>query len=278
MDRDHKLRFHFFHIGDQVITTSLPENYFTATGRRVVVTDDRMWVFKHNPYVNLSSNDSSLPILDVIPDARLRPQVQNYITRTDSLIVGSQSEYMWMSMGFAREQLTLRHPRLYLYEDAPIIANKIVVHTTGSDRRRDGEVAIRTTSGEDAVRVMSDEVIAQILQNYTGWQIVQVGALDDKPLGGNSIDRRGAYDYWQTAKEIATSARFIGVASGPMHIANCYPRVETRVVLMEFPKETLLRFAPGDVRNWLFSWFDPSNMFFNRTPYDIGTTYSYRKI
>jgi len=183
-----------------------------------------------------------------------------------------------MCLNFGLEQVKLRHPRLYIYEDERIVPDKIVVHTSGSDRTRDGEPAIRHQSGEDSERYMSDEVIAAILDNYRDYRIVQVGAATDKPLGGNSIDQRGQYDYWGTAKEIASSAKFIGVNSGPMHIANCYPRVEKRIVLMEFAAKTLETYRPGDVRNWLFSWIDPTNTYFNKFDYDLGLTYSYKKI
>ncbi|MDP5007543.1 MAG: hypothetical protein NWQ13_00720, partial [Glaciimonas sp.] len=143
---------------------------------------------------------------------------------------------------------------------------------------RDNEQAVRYTSGEDAVRIMSDEVIASIHNNYQDYELVQIGALSDKPLGGDSIDMRGQHDYWTLAKEIASSAKFIGVNSGPMHIASCYPRVEKRIIMMEFPKETLSTFRPGDVRNCLFSWVDPSNVFFNKFNFDVGVTYSHVKI
>jgi len=273
-----KLHFNFFHIGDQIIITSIPENYFNATGDKVIIDDERIWSLKYNPYVIFKKPEEVVahPVLDLVPDCRIPSQAKNYASVTNSLIASSQAEYMCLSLGLKRT--TLRHPRLYIYEDETIIPNKIVVHTTGSDRTRDKEVAIRTYAGEDALRIMSDEVIDVILKNYKDWQIVQVGGKEDKPLGGHSIDRRGQYDYWQTAKEIATSSRFIGVSSGPWHIANCYPRVDKRIVFMEFPESTLLTYKPGDVRNFLFSWFDPTSTFFNRFQCDVGLTYAYSKI
>ena len=276
----HLLRFHFFHIGDQIATTSIPENYFHETHDKLVIANDRIWAFKHNPYVVVITPEEAqaYPPIDAVPDCRVKEQVQNYIKITNSLAACSQAEYMGVSLGLSRKNIKLRHPRLYIYEDEKIVPNKLVVHTTGSDRTRDNEIAIRTSSGEDDVRIMSDAVIETILKNYDEWQIVQVGSHDDKPVGGHCIDRRGQYDYWQTAKEISTAARFIGVNSGPMHIANCYPRVEKRIVLMEFPKTTLLEYKPGDVRNWLFSWLDPKNTFFTKFDYDVGLAYSFKNL
>jgi hypothetical protein len=195
---------------------------------------------------------------------------------TNSITASSQAEYMCLNLGF--KDVTLRHPRLYCHEDSRIAPDKVVVHTTGADRTRDNDAPIRTACGEDALRTMSDDVIASILKNYADWQVIQVGCECDKPLGGHSIDLRGKTDYWETAREIASAARLSASISGPMHIANCYPRVDKRIVLMEFPKQTLLKYRPGDLRNWLFSWFNPASTFFNRFNFDVGLTYSHAKL
>lgn len=273
----YKLKFNFHHIGDQVCTTAIPENVYNVTGKKCVITDKKIWAFEHNPYVHFLEKEDAigLPEISLIPDCRVPEQAKNFHDQMKTIIAGSQTEYMCVSMGF--NDVRLRHPRLYIHENTKIIPNKITVHTTGSDRTRDNEPQIRTTSGEDDVRVMNDEVINSILTNYEDYDIIQVGGKDDKPLGGKSIDMRGA-PLFDTAKEIASSARFIGVNSGMMHIANCYPRVDKRIVLMEFPKQTLMTFKPCDIRNWLFSWIDISHTFFNKFNDDVGLTYAYTKI
>jgi hypothetical protein len=274
----YKLKFNFFHIGDQIATTSIPENIFHATGKKSIITQSQIWAFRHNPYVVFMSETEAAgyPEINLIPDCRVQQQAQHYFDTMSNMVVGSQTEYMCVNFGVSDP--VLRHPRLYLHEDKKTNPLKIVVHLSGSDRARDGEPAIRHASGEDDLRVMSDAVMMSILENYKEYQIVQVGSLDDKALGGHSVDMRGQHDYWELAGEIASAAKFIGVNSGPMHIANCYPRIEKRIFLMEFPKETLLKFRPGDVRNWLFSWVDPSNMFFNKFDVDVGLTFSRTKI
>lgn len=273
----YKLHFLFKHIGDLVSTTAIPENIYNVSGNKCIITDD-VWAFKHNPYVVFMSEDDAkdYPAISLMPDCRIPDQAKKYNEMMNHIASNGQTEYMCVNMGF--NDVRLRHPRLYRYEDSQIIPNKIVVHTTGSDRTRDKEPAIRTNSGEDAVRVMSDEVCESILTNYKNFDIIQVGGAEDKPLGGHSKNLCGKLDYWEVAKEISEASRFIGVNSGPMHIANCYPRVEKRIVLMEFPRKTLMTFRPGDIRNWLFSWIDVSSTFFNKTDIDIGYTYSYTKI
>ena len=274
----YKLKFNFHHIGDQISTTSIPENVFNVTGKKCVITDKRIWAFEHNPYVHFLEEEDAidLPEISLIPDCRVQEQVKHYSEKMHTIVASSQTEYMCVNLGFSH--VCLRHPRLYIHEHETIVPNKIVVHTTGSDRTRDNEAPIRTSSGEDSVRVMSDEVIDSILTNYRDYQIIQLGGSEDKPLGGHSIDMRGKLSFFDVAKEIATSSKFIGVNSGLMHIANCYPRVEKRIVLMEFPVDTLMTFKPCDIRNWLFSWLDISNTHFNKFDRDVGMTYSYKKL
>ncbi|QLB20901.1 hypothetical protein A6B43_04845 [Vespertiliibacter pulmonis] len=281
----YKLYFNFIHIGDQICTTAIPENIYHLTGNKCVISDKRIWAFDYNPYVVFMDEEESqhLPELNLIPDTRIREQCQNYANNYNSHIINSQTEFMCFNLLYDTKQKTpfpaipLKHPRLYIFENEIIKPNRIIVHTTGSDRTRDNQPNIRTTLGEDDVRVMSDDVITSIKKNYQHYDIIQIGGKNDKPLGFG-LNLCGQLNYWETAKLIAGSAKFIGVNSGPMHIANCYPRVEKRIVLQEFPASTLIQYKPGDLRNWLFSWLDPSYTYFNKYEDDIGYTYSHTKI
>lgn len=271
------LIFNFFGIGDQVCLTAIPENIFNSTGKKCVISDKRIWAFKYNPYVIFLPENKCQDYtkLNLIPDCRIPEQIEHYFKKNNSIISNSQTEYVCSYLGI--DNVKLRHPRLYINEDIKINKNKIVVHTTGSDRSKFGEIPIRYNSGEDSTRVISDEIIAAILNNYKDYEIVQVGSKNDKLLGGHSINMLGL-DIWKTIKEISSCSKFIGVNSGPMHIANCYPKIEKRIVLQEFSEKTILTYKPGDIRNWLFSWLDPSYTYFNKYDFDVGYTYSYSKI
>jgi hypothetical protein len=272
-------KFIFTEIGDQVSMSALPENIWRETGRKMIVTDpETLWVFRYNPYtVTMTSAEAATyPEMTILPDSR-----QMFYYRGERIlhnpVAGSQTEFVMVNLGLGIP--TLRHPRLYLHEDKAREPDKVVVHTTGSNRLERGEeVSYRAALGEDHVRVMSDEVIAAIKHNYRDYRIVQIGGASDKPLGEPAVDLRGQLDIFATAGEIASAARFIGVNSGPMHIAHCYPHVDCRIVLMEFPPETLRAHAPGDVRNFLFSWLDPADRFYSKYENDIGIYASYRKI
>jgi len=270
-----KLDFNDLCIGDLVATTGLPENIYHATGKKCVIFDDRVWPFVHNPYVIYQKEleISGIPNITVLHSDVQFVFKSKFIQVHSSQTAQSQTELICFFYGI--HDVILHHPRLYIYEDERIETNKIVVHTTGSDRFAKGEAVVRKYHGEDSIRVMSDNAIEAILLNYKDYKIVQIGGLHDKPLGGHSIDLRGKLSLWQTAKEIASSSKFIGVNSGPMHIANCYPKV---IMLQEFSQESLMRFQPGDMRNFLFQWLDPAHLYFNKYERDISFTKSYNKI
>jgi hypothetical protein len=279
-----QLNLVYYAMGDQVCVTSIPEAWFTQKGERLFYSDPRYWVFRHNPYIDFREPEPDDVVCRIVPDKRLDAQLEAYLKRQNSHVSGSQTEFILTTLGLTDG--THRHPRLYVHEEAAILPHKVVVHTTGSDRTLAGEPAIRSLLGEDEVRLMSDDVIDAIARNYRDWMIVQVGGAADKPVPGrNVLDLRGKLDVWETAAEIASASRFIGVNSGPMHIANCYPRVSKRIVLMEFSRDYLsahegfsISMRPGDIRNRLTCWLDPSNAYFNRFERDYGASFSYLKI
>lgn len=275
----YKLKFLFHAIGDQVSTTALPENIYNVTGKKCVITDKRIWAFKHNPYIVFLDEEQAagLDEIVIVPDSRIVEQRTSYEKMMNSVVYNSQTEYMCVNMNF--NDVRLRHPRLYIYEDARRFPNRVVVHTTGSDRTREGEPPFRANHGEDSPRIMSDEVIASILKNYDAdtYELIQIGGKEDKPLGGHSKDFRGL-KIWETVEMISTCSKFIGVNSGCMHIAHCYPWIDKRIVLSEFHASFIRSFKPGDIRAWGMSWFDPTYTFFNKFDVDVGVSYSHTKI
>ena len=284
-EKVYRLDFLAHGIGDLIVCSSLPENFYKLTGNKVLVDDYRAkWVFRYNPYVMFDCKSHDIQNIPMMIEARYPDIVQKYIKDKNTFTISSLAEWIMYCVGLDTDKAILRHPRLYIHEDLPQQSKKLTVHTTGSNRALVGEVQVRHNLGEDAERIMSDDVMKAIHENYEGWEIVQIGGEDDKPLGGNSIDLRGKLDMFDVAKEIATSQRFIGVVSGLMHMANAYPKVEKRIILMEFPDTTLkegfqsVPLRPGEVRNRMFAWLDPNNTFYNKYKEDAGITYSYLKL
>ncbi|KMZ11914.1 hypothetical protein BHUM_02775 [Candidatus Burkholderia humilis] len=185
-----ELRLFFGSMGDQVAVSLVPEAYFARYGERLFYTSELIWVFKHNPFIDLKQAEDGDTQIVAVPDSRYVADIEKYVSRFNGPMFGSQSELVLNSLDLDLPKT--RHPRLYVYEDVDIVPHKVVGHTTGSNPALQGEEAIRSQLGEDEVRVMSDDVLAAIARNYKDWMIVQVGAADDKPIADrNVIDRRG---------------------------------------------------------------------------------------
>lgn len=277
---NYKMKFFHHGIGDIVATTAFPENFFNETGQKILVDDEHAskW-FQHNPYVTFKTLEGEYTEIPMYTDTRVEEMVKKYRSYRGTEIIASQTEWMAYFGNLDINNLVLRHPRLYIHEDVKQEDRKLVIHTTGSTRSLVDEKNIRYKLGEDDVRIISDEILEHILYKYSDWKIVQVGGPDDKPIGGHSIDLRGKLEMFDVAKEIATSMRFIGVNSGMMHIANCYPDVDKRIVLQEYPDTTLSKsFRAGESRNMNFSWCDCSYKYYNKYKRDIGTTFSFLKL
>ena len=91
---------------------------------------------------------------------------------------------------------------------------------------------------------------------------------------------------WETAELIAKCQTFIGVNSSMMNIAQCYPRINRKVVLIEnniFSTEDLcLIYRPlhtySPDKDIGAHWIDYNWQYFNIHDIDMGITMSYNKI
>jgi hypothetical protein len=146
----------------------------------------------------------------------------------------------------------LRHPRLYINENEEVLPNRVIVHTTGKSE----------------TAPINDDVIKAINNNYKNYEIIQIGGISDKQT---PFKLALGLNYTDTAKLIATSSIFIGINSGMMNIANCYPRVNKKILV---PRD-LDKFLPMSKDN---CWLDHGVTYFNYTDNDYGATFSYLKI
>jgi hypothetical protein len=229
-------------IGDQIQFAALPEIFFQNMGERVVDLSDS-WVYDHNPYVIRGKNIKDLEILNLW-DHSHSYSANKYL---------SSSERFFKNSRFQNFLINLRHPRLYKFENKPLIPNRIVIHTSG-----------KSEGGE-----IEDGVLDIIANQYKNFEIIQVGGTQDKKT--NFISALGL-SLWETVEIISQASIFIGVNSGMMNIANCYPRVNRKIILNRNDYETL---TPYNENN---GWLDYNIQYFNQTSKDIGITYSYSKI
>ena len=251
-------------IGDGLIYSSCPENFYNA-GKGKILDIKGAWFLDHNPYV-CRPPVTSLQQIDM----------QKFADHTTFFPYGSSGLPCFLSVADRFNTkfgvpTRLRHPRLYKYEDLPKIPNKVVVHTTGD---RNEPIALY----EDSGALMNSEAMDVIAENYKQYDIIQIGGKDDTPFDRGSVDKRGL-PIWDSVKEIAEAAIFIGVDSGPMNIALCYPRTQIRCYEPQFPAMIWENFyIPMDSKFPHNQWKDWGIKIFNRYEVDLGVSYSYLKI
>lgn len=239
----------FSKIGDLITVTSIPENVLTSTGHRIVDLYN-LWIYDHNPHVARG----------VKPDTYLNlfQNVEKLKRLYDGKRFTNQHQLYSLACGAS---ISLGGPRLYLHESIAQRPKSLCVHVTPGNR--------------DAKDDIPDSVIAQIRANYHDYTITQVGGGKDKPFP-EAVDMR-ALPLWESVKVIASSEIFIGISSGPTHIADCYPRVRKKVLLFGSPQE-VSAFKPygEDFRGG--DWINYHWEYYNIHEKDIGVTRSYRTI
>lgn len=248
-----------FGLGDNLILSSLPENFYKNTGKKLAGICQR-GILKYNPYIDNSEQPIKWFHASEICDEASRLTRKTDLIKTKGIPVDDIKTFSIPDRHryvFSLPKLYLRHSRLYIHENSQIIPNKICVNTSG-----------KSIGGQ-----LSDNVIEQIRINYSNYKIVQIGGLNDKSFPG--AENKLGLDIFETAKEISESAIYIGVDSGNFHIANCYPRVTKKIFYNYFDECALNRYTP------LYTdavWWEFNIQSFNNFEYDIGATMSYLKI
>lgn len=241
-------------LGDGLIYSSLPENYYFATGERLIDVS-RPWFFDHNPFVDRESTPDEVremwnfsPTQYKWPRPRFEERPQVYLSNAE----------IWASLFGV--PTVLNRPRLYRFEGFPYKdRKKIIIHTAG------------VSHGE-----MPDHVIEHIKEKYasTG-ELYQIGT-GRLARGIRHIETKTP---WDLAEVISQAKLFIGMDSGPSWIACCYPDVVTKKLRMKpNPPEMLHDWIPLEIRNIHSHWDDRTHQVFNSTLRDIGFTYSYRRL
>lgn len=229
-------------LGDKMQFTSMPENYYLATGQKLIDLD-RDWIFDFNPYV-----DRDVPadlVIDLWHQFVMRyPAKRSYYT--------SLAERNAMFLGVPAK---LTHPRLYRFENEPIRYN-----TTIAAFGRTNEP-------------ISPTILQHIKTTRKG--VAQVG-LSSEPSIGAEYDLRST-QIWEAVQAIASSREFIG-NSGLSLVAACYPRVWNKMVLTQFSEEELRDYLGMECADNLTHWHDHRFAYYNKFKHDVGISVSYLKI
>jgi hypothetical protein len=253
-------------LGDLLQFSSFPENYYRNTGERVVDVNNA-WIFDHNPFVVRGRNASRTINLWRQPwPQRIAVSSQSYFAKPIFFSIADRTASIF------DQEVYLKHPRLYVFENLPTIRNRLVIHTTGKRT-----APILRQLGEDQSRILPPQIIEYIRFKYRSSDIIQVGSLDD--VDAQVTDCRGLENIWDTVRIIAQATMFIGVDSGPAWIAACYPEIFKKKILVQYPPEFLRKsFVPMHLAVPHHHWHDFSFMYYNRSEDDAGVTYSYLKV
>ena len=291
-------------LGDCIQWTTLPEIFYKFFNLKL--TDVRKcWAFDNNPYV---LREQEIPNIVSKIESKLKEPIPSIyckiedwpksfqIPKNAEIIDGivfiqlhvhtpqSEGKYCFRSkfdsisalIGISIDQKNdlkvSRNQRLYKYENEKMTPNQVVVHVGPSNSTPE--------------QFISDDIINTIAENYKDFNIIQIGAEKDNDTP--FLDKRGL-DIWDSAQLIAQSFIFIGPNSGPSHLANCYPRVNKKIILCSqminhetSRYEELKSFITSNT--WMFGasdferWIDYGCQYYNDREYDVGVTYSYKKI
>ncbi len=243
-------------IGDVVQFTSLPENYYRATGRKLVDCGN-CWAFDYNPYVLRNVEDLSKVYhmwnyfcpekMDHDPLPHVRGSVYMTNAEIHLAVTGHRSPH-------------LIRPKLYKFENS-FKRDKILFHPFGKSHG-----------------ALPKEVIDHVIKKYKG-QLTHLAVPSDPHF--MDMPRIEPDSYWSLACVISQHKMLIGVDSGPAWVAACYPDVIVKKIRVGFQDEKI---APKD---WVpLSEKNPHAIWDDRTLFkmywcgedDLGFMESYRKI
>lgn len=244
-------------IGDALQFSSVPENFFRSTGRKLYVTTaEKLWFLDHNPFVCREVGKAPTQVIELWNFGSHKPKYQWPRVRPHNVYLSNAE----IHAAVLNVPAILNRPRLYQFEDFPYAErHKILLHTHG---RSHG--------------TMPDEVIEHVVRKYgpTG-HLFHVCTPDTPDIG---LPRLMTPTLWDLAREISQARLFIGVDSGPSWIACCYPDIVVKVLRTKPTPEYFKNWVPLEVDNIHSHWDDRCRQVFNPTPEDIGFTYSYKKI
>lgn len=239
-------------IGDGVQFTSLPQNYFKATGHKLIDVS-KPWYFDHNPYVFRDIKPTQIKELWNYPKLYDYPKVREGVYMTNA-------EIHCAVMGVKEPHLI--RPRLYRYEHFPFKdRSSILFHPFG---RSHGS--------------LPKKVIMHILNKYKECGLTQIGLATDPPIG---IPKLVTPTLWELAEKISQCKMLIGIDSGPSWIAACYPDVVIKKIRTKF------QFGYCEPKDWIPLWYDNPHSYwddrglfkiYNCFEDDVGMTESYLKI
>lgn len=239
-------------VGDRIQFTSLPENYFRATGKKLVDVS-RSWIFDHNPFVDRENKaEKTTELWNFGPRQYEWPRPRKGVYQ-------SNAEIWARAFGVAP---TLIRPRLYKFEEFPFEKRELILFQTHGKSHG----------------VMPDHVIDHVIKKYKPTNRLYHIGLPNTPDYG--IPKISTPTLWDLAEIISQARMLIGPDSGPAWIAACYPDVIVKKVRLRnvHGSKPFDEWVPLEIDNHHSHWDDRAFMVHNKFEDDIGFTMSYRKL
>jgi hypothetical protein len=243
-------------IGDAIQYSSLPENYFNSTGKKLVDIS-KPWFFDFNPYVERGRLLPSNMVREMwnFPMQYQWPRVR--VGGTKAQVYMSNAEIWAGAFGV---KVTLNRPRLYRFEEMAYENRQTILFQTQG--RSHG--------------IMPDNVIEHVLCKYRGTgNLIHIGPGWSEAWGIPHLETK---EMWDLAQAISQARIFIGLDSGPAWIAACYPDVVVKKLRTRPRGDILETWVPLEIDNLHSHWDDRCAQIFNCSEHDIAFTSSYRKI
>jgi len=240
-------------IGDGIQFSSVPENYFHATGKKLYDVS-RPWFFDHNPYVVRTLTE---PLEKTIELWNFGPQKWEWPKVRAHGVYLSNAEIYAAVLGV--KTTVLNRPRLYQFESVEFSRREtILLQTKGASHGK-----------------MPEAIIAHVVKKYgpTG-QLFQIGP-EKAGIGVPHIETK---TLWDLAETISKARMLIGLDSGPAWVAAAYPDVVIKKLRTKPSVDVLRTWVPLAADNIHSHWDDRCHQIFNVSEYDVGFTSSYRRI
>lgn len=240
-------------IGDGIQFTSVPENYFQETGKKLYDVS-QPWFFDHNPYVVREKTEK---IEKTIEMWNFSPKQWDWPRPRLSGVYLSNAEIFANVFGVKNPMLN--RPRLYHHEVFPYT---------------DRELILLQTQGKSHGE-MPEHVVNHVLKKYRGANVYQIGLPGIKSIG---IPHMQTPTLWSLCEVISKARMLICMDSGPAWIAACYPDVIVKKLRTKPSIDVLQNWVPLSIDNIHSHWDDRCHQIFNPSEHDVGFTSSYRKI
>lgn len=239
-------------IGDGLQFSSVPENYYQETGQKLYDVN-QPWFFDHNPYV-VRQHPGKLD--KVIQMWNFSPKQWDWpIPRLQGVYLNNAEIFAQV---FGVKHSRLNRPRLYKFEEYPFeLRTKILFQTHGKSH------------GE-----MPPHITEHILKKYKNMPLYHIGP-GKETMNLPHIDTP---TLWDLAEAVSQAKMIIGLDSGPLWMAACFPDVICKKVRTKPSVESFKYWVPLAIDNIHSHWDSREHMIYNTSEHDVGFTWSYRRI